>query len=114
MEESPAPVGNGRSLILTNLIGKYFAECTLATTVKVMCKELRQRFWSWNLHGFRKIAKSGDALRYIRLSVRPQEKLGSHLTDFHEILYFGIFRESVCKFQVSLKSDKNNGYNTHL
>ena len=34
------------------------------------------------------------------------EQLGSHWTDFHEIWYSRVFR----KIQVSLKSDKNNGY----
>jgi hypothetical protein len=42
-------------------------------------------------------------------SVRPQKQLVSHRTDFHKILYFSIFRKTVLKFQVSLKSDKNNG-----
>ena len=32
--------------------------------------------------------------------------------DFHEILYLCIFRKSVEKIQVSLKSDRNNGYYT--
>jgi len=36
------------------------------------------------------------------------QQLGSHWTDFHEILYLSIFRKSFEKFQVSLKSDKNN------
>ena len=45
----------------------------------------------------------------IHLSVRV-EKLGSHWTDFHEIWYVSIFRKSVEKIQVSLKSNKNNGY----
>ena len=41
------------------------------------------------------------------------EQLGSHWTDFHEIWYFSIFfSKSVVKIQVSLKSDKNNGYFT--
>jgi hypothetical protein len=40
------------------------------------------------------------------------EQLGSHWTDFHEILYLNIFRKSAEKIQVSLKSDKNNGYFT--
>ena len=39
-------------------------------------------------------------------------QLGSHRTDFHEIWYLNIFRKSVDKIQVSLKSDKNNGYIT--
>jgi hypothetical protein len=47
----------------------------------------------------------------IRLSVRTV-KLGSHWTDLHEIWYLGIFRKSVEKIQVSLKSDNNNGYFT--
>jgi len=40
------------------------------------------------------------------------EQLGSHQTDFHEILYLGIFKKSVEKIQASLKSDKNKGYFT--
>jgi hypothetical protein len=40
------------------------------------------------------------------------EQLGSHWTDFHEILYLNIFRKSLQKIQVSLKSGKNNGYFT--
>ena len=40
------------------------------------------------------------------------EKLGSHLTDFHEMWYLSIFRKTVAKIQVSLKSGKNNGYIT--
>ena len=34
------------------------------------------------------------------------------LTDFHEILYWFIFRKVVGKIRVSLKSDKNRGYFT--
>ena len=40
------------------------------------------------------------------------EQLGSHWTDFYEFWYLSTFRKSVEKFQVSLKSDKNNGYFT--
>jgi hypothetical protein len=47
----------------------------------------------------------------IRLSVR-MEQLGSRWTDSYGILYLSIFRKSVEKIQVSLKSDKNNGYFT--
>jgi len=48
-----------------------------------------------------------------RLSVRSSvlmEQLGSNYTDFQEILFLSIFRKSVEKIQVSLKSGKNNGY----
>jgi len=38
------------------------------------------------------------------------EQLGSHWADFREILCSRTFRKSVKKVQVSLKSDKNNGY----
>jgi len=40
------------------------------------------------------------------------EQLGSYWTDFHEIWYVSIFRKPVEKIQVSLTSDKNNGYFT--
>jgi hypothetical protein len=45
----------------------------------------------------------------VRLSVR-MEHLGSHWTNFHEILYLRAFRKSAEKIQVSLESDKNIGY----
>ena len=45
------------------------------------------------------------------MSVRT-EQFGSHSTDFHEILNLSIFRKSVKKIQISLKSDKNNAYFT--
>ena len=40
------------------------------------------------------------------------EQVASHWTDFHEIWYLNIFRKSVQKIQVSIKSDKNNGHFT--
>jgi hypothetical protein len=39
-------------------------------------------------------------------------KLGSHWTGFYCIWYLILFRKSVEKIHVSLKSDKNNGYFT--
>ena len=48
-------------------------------------------------------------LRQVCPSVRPHGKLGSHWTDFHEILYLNIFRKYFEKIQVSLKSDTNDG-----
>jgi len=41
---------------------------------------------------------------FVRLFVR-MEQLGFHWKDFHEILYLNIFRKSLNKIQVSLKSD---------
>ena len=49
------------------------------------------------------------------LSVCPparMEQLGSHWTSFHKISYLGIFRKSVEKIHISLKSYKNNRYFT--
>ena len=58
---------------------------------------------------------ASSCLSVCQSSVRSSvlmEQLGSHWMDVHEIWYFGIFRESVEKFQSSLKSDKNNGHYT--
>jgi len=49
------------------------------------------------------------------MSVRPSirmEQLGSHWKDFHEIWHFSIFRKSIEKIQVSLKSARNNKHFT--
>jgi len=46
------------------------------------------------------------------MSVRPfvrMEQLSSHCTDFHEISYSSIFRKTVKKTEVSLKSEKKTG-----
>jgi len=40
------------------------------------------------------------------------EQLGSKWIDFYEILYLVIFKKSDENIQVSLASDKNNGYCT--
>ena len=45
----------------------------------------------------------------IHLPIR-MEQLSSHWTGFHESWYSSIFQKSVEKIEVSLKSDKNNGY----
>jgi len=47
----------------------------------------------------------------VRLSVRTKQ-LDSHWAGFHEILYMCTERTHAKKTQVSLKSDKNNGYIT--
>jgi hypothetical protein len=47
------------------------------------------------------------------LSVHPSvrmEQFRSHRMDYHEILYFGVFRKSVDKVQVPLKSVSNKGF----
>ena len=50
------------------------------------------------------------------MSVCPSvliEQLGSHWTDFYEMRCLRIFRNSIEKIQVLLKSDKTNGYFIH-
>jgi hypothetical protein len=59
----------------------------------------------------RKTAESDCKLRHVCPSFR-MEQLGSHWTDFMKSGVLRIFRKSVEKIQVSLKSDKNNGYFT--
>ena len=61
------------------------------------------------LRRVRKIEKS-DELRHVSPSVR-MGKLGSQWTHFHKIWYFSIFRIKTAEgIQVSLKSNKTNGY----
>ena len=61
---------------------------------------------------FAKLRKATiNFITYVRRSVH-MEQIGSHWTNFHEILYFSSFRKPVEKIQVSLKSDINNRYCT--
>jgi hypothetical protein len=75
-----------------------------------MGKVKRLELW-WQLYLY---VTSGSGLRknqrslYVRLSVQ----LGCHWADFHTVWYFIIFRTSVEKIKVTLKSFKDNGYFT--
>jgi hypothetical protein len=108
------------------------AMCTVGTTwgkwwCDIFCAEL---IWQRvilsvdscvKFHCFRWLRKTGKTSYLLRhlsacppvhlpcLSVR-MEQLGSHWTDFYEILCTGIFLKSIEKIQVSLISVKNNGY----
>jgi len=63
---------------------------------------------------FNKISKNGYCLRHVSQSVSACLSTWSNsspiLRNFKEIRYLSIFRKSVEKIQVSLQSDKNNGY----
>ena len=85
-----------------------------------MCRMLYRK---WVIHLFTRVPKLqikrllASSCLSLCLSVRSSvclsfsmDKLGLQWTDFHEILYLNIFRKSVLMIQVSLKSDKNNGY----
>jgi hypothetical protein len=67
----------------------------------------------------RTIAKSDCQFRHVCLSVRlsacpsvRMEQLGSHCTDSHEIWFLSIFRKSVTKIQIPIRSQKCNEYFT--
>jgi len=65
-----------------------------------------------SLYFLSRSAKLRKATISFVMSVRPfvrMEQLGSHWTDFHEILYLSIFGKFVEKIQVSLKCEKNYG-----
>jgi hypothetical protein len=68
------------------------------------------------LSAFAKLRKATISfVMSLRLSFRPSfcmRQLCSQWMDFHEIWYWSIFRKFVTKIQVSLKSDKNDGYFT--
>ena len=57
-----------------------------------------------------KIAK-GNYCLHVCPSVHLGQ-LGSHMTDFQDICYLGIFGKSVAKIHISSNPDKNNGYFT--
>ena len=70
---------------------------------------------SWNcphsVKRVRRITKSGCSLCRVCPSLR-MEQLGSHWTNFHEIWYLNIVRNTVENNQVTLKLNKNNRYFT--
>jgi len=72
------------------------------------CKHNAKKFprlWARSQNGEKLLLVSSS------LSIR-MEQFGSHWADFREILYLHIFRKYVLKTQVSLNSNKNNGYFT--
>jgi hypothetical protein len=61
---------------------------------------------------FKSVSKIAQVTVSFVMSVRlsgSMEQFGFHWTEFHEILNFKIFRKSVEKIQVPLKSNKNKG-----
>ena len=105
---------------------------TTTFTISVLCDDLYRALIygsnvTWPLfffRRFRKISKNDHQLLHVRLWVRMQQP-GPHWMDFHEIYVRAFRKKKNCpkNFQVSLKSDKNNGsytcrlmyiYNTSL
>ena len=64
---------------------------------------------------FRRLSKLAQSNLLASSRVCPsawKKKIGSHWTDYHEILYTGIFWRYFGEIQVPLKSDTNKGYFT--
>ena len=64
------------------------------------------------LGAFAKLRKATISFMFVRPSVRPHGTTRLPLTDFHEIWYLSIFRKSVDRTQVFLKTNKNKIYFT--
>ena len=69
-----------------------------------------------SLRGVRKIDENDCWLRHICPSRCSSVRLELcfHWRDFHEILYLSVFRKSVKKVKILLKSKKNNEYFTRI
>jgi hypothetical protein len=63
---------------------------------------------------FEKRLSASSCLSALRPSIclSTMQQLSSHWTDFYEIWYLRVFRKFIKKIQLSIKSDKNNGYFT--
>jgi hypothetical protein len=62
------------------------------------------------LGAFAKLPKENISFVMSACPFVRMKQLGSHWVDIHEIWYLSVFRKSVEKIQMSLKSDKNNSY----
>jgi hypothetical protein len=93
-------MGRGEALTLHYAVPLVLWDGTWGRTYSPLCNQFFTRV--------RKISKSDYWLRHVCPSVR-MEQLGSHRTDFNEIWYLSVFRKSVEKIQVLLKSDKITG-----
>jgi hypothetical protein len=97
----------------------FYRKGAIILTNKV-CFRYYMKWCRWFIGAFAKLRKVPTSFVMsfrppvclsVCLSVRI-EQLHSHQTEFHKIWYLSIFRKSVAKIQVSLKSDKNNVYFT--
>ena len=100
---------------LKKKIGKVFTSKSVGTGPSSYEKRIYRAAVSQRLRNSGLYERSQNfetrVLPLLCLSV-SMTQLGSHLTDFGEILYLSILQNSVDAFQVSLKSVKNNGHFT--
>ena len=87
-----------------------FVRCIFRTADTMYYSHLRIPLIWPSLGAFAKLQNASTSfVMSVCMSVR-MEQLGSHGREFHEIWHSSIFKRSVIKIQVSLQSDKNNGY----
>jgi len=87
-----------------------FLTNTLLNPKELVCCTFKHFSCHYVFRRVLKIAKS-DYQLHVCPSVH-MEQLGSHWTDFNEVLYLNICGKSVQHIKVSLKSDKNKEYFT--
>jgi len=90
------------------IVSTYYILC-ISWIIKCLMYQANELFV------FRRVRKTETQLKARYLSVCLSFRMNQlvfHWTDFHKIWHLSIFRKSVEKFEVSLKSNKNNGYFT--
>jgi len=84
--------------------------------VIIVCSEIHSKHTLWTEHRVScLIPKFRNATIIFVVCVRPSavvEQLCTNRKDFYKIWYFGIYRKSVQKIQISLMYDKYNGHIT--
>ena len=92
-------------------ITQTLSDVSIETVAQCVCVEFEHFIWvllKWYLDAFANVRKATiSAVMSVRM-----EQLGSHWTNFYETSYLSFFRKCFHEMQVSLKSDKNNGYFT--
>jgi hypothetical protein len=83
----------------------HLSLCSVTPIQSMIGPFLRSAFRRFSQNCEKRLLVSSQVCPSVRM-----EQFISHWTDFHEISYLRILRKSVEKIQVSLKSDKNNGY----
>jgi len=100
-------------LIKTHLCSLWSSKSSFTSHTQCRLTSIFKEFW-WNFYGaFTKLRKV--TISFV-ISVHPSarmKQLSSHWTDINEMWYLSIFRNSVQKIQVSIKSDRYHiGYFT--
>jgi hypothetical protein len=84
----------------------------ISYNVTANCSTDLSSYYNWLFRRFCKMAKTDYQRRHVRPSVCRRVRTWMSLEGFWWNLMFVLFRKSVEKIQVLLKSDKNTGYLT--